>query len=110
MQSLKANTAGVREVSSKVLDIVAWPFRFTNSLVPFDSDEEEEDDEEEVGSKGPSVDNDDLTIAEKQAVAMRLLALVSVLGNRSVCPNYLSCSTVRSRNGRWTTRLELSAA
>lgn len=78
MQSLKANTTGVREVSSKVLDIVVWPFKHTNSLVPSDSEDEDEedDDDEEERSTGPPVDSDELPVAEKRAVAMRLLALV----------------------------------
>ncbi|ORY77235.1 hypothetical protein BCR35DRAFT_305524 [Leucosporidium creatinivorum] len=76
MQSLKANSTGVREVSSKLLDIIIWPFKYHTSLVLSDS-EEDEDAEEEDGSKGTPIDSDELSIADKQAVAMRLLALLS---------------------------------
>lgn len=77
VQNLKTNTVGVREVSSKVLDIVIWPFRYTTSLVLSDSEDEDEDEEEEKRNAGPPVDSDELKLAEKRTVAMRLLALVS---------------------------------
>jgi len=115
VQSLKTNTTGVREVSSKVLDIVVWPFRYTDSLVL--SDSEDEDDvsdghgEEEERSKGPLVDRDELPIAEKQAVSMRLLALVRrEVEMASPPPRADSFSSLAcTSNDCWATRFELAA-
>lgn len=77
MQNLKSNSSGAREVTPKVLDLLAWPFRYLNDDdVSEEGSDVEEEDAEERKTSVPPVDSDELTIAEKQTVSMRLFALV----------------------------------
>lgn len=74
LQSLQPNSAGLRELSRKELDVVFLPFLNAGYVA-----------EEEENSYDP-LDDDSMEVGERKRVSMRLVALVSAT-NDSLAPS-----------------------